>query len=170
MNLFDNYPEEEVVEELQGPWKVQFDPQGGDQASPLPSALQDWTTSSDERVKYYSGEAAYIDSIHPPEKREGETIWLDLGNLTAMAKVRVNGVYAGGAWTPLQGEHHRAGTSGKNQLEVTVVNNWMNRVIGDLNLPKAKRETWSLVNPYNKNSPLQPSGLLGPVTIKRVNY
>lgn len=106
-----------------------------------------------------------------PEKQEGETIWLDLGNLTAMAKVHVNGTYAGGAWTPpYRVNITEQVQAGENQLEVTVVNNWMNRVIGDLKLPKAKRETWCLVNPYNENSPLQPSGLFGPVTIKRINY
>ena len=167
MNLSDNYPEEEVVEELQGPWEVQFDPSRRGPSEPVTfQTLQDWTASSDERVKYYSGEATYVIPFTLPERQEGETIWLDLGRLTSMAKVHVNGTYAGGAWT-LQGEHHRPGTSGEENQLVTVVNNWMNRVIGDLNLPKAKRETWCLVNPYNENSPLQPSGLFGPVKLIR---
>jgi hypothetical protein len=172
LNLIDNYPEEQVLEELQGPWEVQFDPSRRGPGEPVTfQALQDWTTSSDEQIKYYSGEATYVIPFTLPEKQEGETIWLDLGNLTAMAKVHVNGMYAGGVWTP----PYRVNITdqvqaGENQLEVTVVNNWMNRVIGDLKLPKAKRETWCLVNPYNENSPLQPSGLFGPVTIKRINY
>ncbi|MGI6572026.1 MAG: glycosyl hydrolase [Fermentimonas sp.] len=172
MNLSDNYPEEEVVEELKGPWEVQFDPSRRGPSEPVTfQTLQDWTASGDEQVKYYSGEATYVISFTLPEKQEGETIWLDLGSLTAMAKVHVNGTYAGGAWTP----PYRVNITdqvqaGENQLEVTVVNNWMNRVIGDLKLPKAKWETWCLVNPYNEKSPLQPSGLFGPVTIKKVNY
>ena len=93
---------------------------------------------------------------------------VELGNLTAMAKVYVNGEYAGGVWTPpYKVDISPFAKTGVNDLRVVVVNNWMNRMIGDTNQLEAQRETWSLVNPYNTNSALQPSGLFGPVKIKK---
>lgn len=86
-----------------------------------------------------------------------------------MAKVTVNGVYAGGAWaSPYRIDITEQVKTGENELNIAVVNNWMNRIIGDLNLPEAQRETWYLVNPHNDSSPLQPSGLFGPVTIQNL--
>ena len=171
-DISDNYPQEVTVEELQGPWEVQFQPERrGPEESVTFQQLHDWTTSDDERVKYYSGEATYTVEFTLPDKQEGETVWLDLGNLTAMAKVNINGTYAGGAWTPpYRVDITEQVKAGENTLEVTVVNNWMNRVIGDLKLPEAQRETWYLVNPYNESSKLQPSGLFGPVTVNKINY
>ena len=88
-----------------------------------------------------------------------------------MAKVYVNDNYSDGAWTsPYSIDITKYIKSGDNKISVTVVNNWMNRIIGDLNIPEDKRETWCFVNPYNAQSPLQPSGLFGPVTIRSINY
>ena len=55
---------------------------------------------------------------------------------------------------------------GKNKLEIRVANLWPNRMIGDAAFP-AKRFTWSSYEPFNKNSQLPASGLLGPVTIRQ---
>lgn len=170
--ISNNYPEPTVLEKLEGPWKVLFDTaRRGPKESVIFETLQNWTTSSNERIKYYSGEAIYTIQFTLPEKQEGETILIDMGSLTAMAKVSVNGAYAGGSWTPPYRvditEHVKMGV---NELSITVVNNWMNRIIGDLNLPEAQRKTWYIVNPYNAQSPLQPSGLFGPVTINKIKY
>ena len=43
--------------------------------------------------------------------------------------------------------------------------NWRNRLIGDARLPEADRKTYATVNPYDENSGLQESGLLGPVRL-----
>lgn len=44
-------------------------------------------------------------------------------------------------------------------------------MIGDKALPKEKRETWAGINDYQPDSPLQKSGLMGPVTLEYVpNY
>ena len=46
----------------------------------------------------------------------------------------------------------------------------MNRLIGDLRLPPEKRPTWAHHNSWNVDSPLQPSGLLGPVSLLSIPY
>ncbi|MBK5196157.1 MAG: glycoside hydrolase family 2, partial [Proteiniphilum sp.] len=158
--------------ELKGPWEVAFDHSFRGPAEPVIfETLQDWTTSQNDSIKYYSGTAFYKIDFTSPGLKENETIEIDLGNLTAMAKVKVNGTDAGGVWTyPYRLNITDLVKQGNNELEIEVVNNWMNRLIGDLNLPEAERETWCFVNPYTPQSPLQPSGLFGPVTIQTVQY
>jgi len=86
-----------------------------------------------------------------------------------MAKVTVNGKYAGGLWTaPYRLDISGLVREGKNELRIEVVNTWVNRIIGDMQLPEEELESWMLVNPYDAESPLQPSGLLGPVTVSVV--
>ena len=102
---------------------------------------------------------------------KNKTYYLDLGKTMIMAKVSINGKYAGGAWTaPWRVNISDYLQEGENTLEISVVNNWMNRLIGDSMLPEDKRETWCPVNSYNKDSKLQPSGLLGPVSVYAISY
>ena len=102
---------------------------------------------------------------------EGKRIVIDLGALTAMAKVTVNNTYVGGLWTaPYTLDITDLVKKGDNVLKIEIVNNWMNRLIGDLKLPKEQRQTWSPINPYTADSPLQPSGLFGPVKIITKTY
>ncbi|MDR0392395.1 MAG: hypothetical protein LBH59_10845, partial [Planctomycetaceae bacterium] len=52
--------------------------------------------------------------------------------------------------------------SGKNEIEVEVVNLWANRIIGDRQLPTEQRKLKISRGP---NGNLYESGLLGPVQI-----
>lgn len=171
-NIVDNYPAPEIIEELKGPWSVSFDPLLRGPAEPVIfETLHDWTTSANESIKYYSGTAYYTIHFSVSEVKENEVIEVDLGNLTSMAKVKVNDTYVGGVWTyPYKLDISDFAKPGKNELVIEVVNNWMNRLIGDQNLPETQRETWCFVNPYNAKSPLQPSGLFGPVIVQSVKY
>ncbi len=167
-----NYPKQTVIAELSGPWTVQFDPaMRGPKEAVVFEKLQDWTTSADEQIKYYSGTAVYSSSFNLDQLPEGKTIKVNLGALTAMAKVFVNGKEAGGVWTPpYELDITSALQAGKNELKVEVVNTWVNRLIGDQKIPEAERPTWCPVNPYRADSPLQPSGLFGPVTVSVSDY
>jgi len=162
-----NYPEATQSQEIKTPWTVSFDPaQRGPEEAVIFETLTDWTASNDERVKYYSGTALYANSFVIENLPDHEKVVIDLGKFTAMAKVTVNGEYAGGLWTPpYQLDISDLVREGKNELKIEVVNTWVNRIIGDSHLPVEERETWLPVNPYDAESPLQPSGLLGPVTV-----
>jgi hypothetical protein len=58
---------------------------------------------------------------------------------------------------------------GANDLEIDVVNNWNNRLLGDSKLPVEKRTTWTSVDSGIKpGTQLISSGLMGPVIIEQL--
>jgi len=167
-----NYPEPAFLAEPKGPWTVNFDTTSwGPEQPVIFENLQDWTTSSVDRIKYYSGTAIYTNKFSLDQLPDGKKVLINLGSFTAMAKVTVNGYYAGGLWTaPYQLDITPFVKAGENDLEIELVNTWVNRLIGDQKLPENQRKTWCPVNPYKADSPLQPSGLFGPVTILSIAY
>ena len=54
--------------------------------------------------------------------------------------------------------------AGENTLSIKVVNLWPNRLIGDQQ-PGAEKITFAPGSTYKANSPLMPSGLIGPVQV-----
>ena len=132
-------------------------------------ALTDWSKHPDPGVKYFSGTADYARVLTIPAEMlaPGKRLFLDLGQVAVMARVRLNGQDLGILWkTPFTVEITAHAKAGSNPLEVTVVNLWPNRLIGDQSLPAAQRVAWTTWNPFRKDSPLLESGLLGPVTLR----
>ena len=167
-----NYPNPEIITELKGPWNVVFNStQRGPKEPVIFETLSDWTTSKDDLIKYYSGTAFYTCKFKLDKLETDKQIIINLGIFTAMAKVTVNGSYAGGVWTaPYQLNINQFVKVGENELKIEIVNTWVNRLIGDSKLPAEQRLTWCPANPYKADSKLQPSGLLGPVKIQSINY
>lgn len=165
-----NFPEFRSVQEIDGSWEVSFDPDWGGPDSVLFKDLVDWTERPEKGIKYYSGKATYRKAFNWSEpstiNQQPSAIHLDLGQVEVIADVKVNGQDCGIAWKqPYRVDITDAVREGENTLEVTVANRWPNRMIGDKFLPEDKRYTWASYDPFTKNSPLLPSGLLGPVRI-----
>jgi hypothetical protein len=78
----------------------------------------------------------------------------------------VNGKSLGIVWhAPYRVDATTALKPGANQLTIKVTNAWVNRFIGDRQPDAPKQYTFTTEKPYKANSPLQASGLLGPVTV-----
>jgi len=167
-----NYPAPALLANLKGPWTVNFNAsQRGPEEPVVFETLKDWTTSQDDRIKYYSGTAFYNCKFKLEKLPAGEQVIINLGDVTAMAKVTVNGTYAGGVWTaPYRLNITQLVKEGENELKIEVVNTWVNRLIGDSKLPIEQRLTWCPVNPYTPGNTLQTSGLKGPVMVLSIKY
>ena len=169
----DNYPKPEIITKIDQPWQVIFESDRYKRGPARPvtfTTLTDWSKHEDESIRYYSGTAIYKTTFDIKKKPAGK-LFVDLGQVTAMAKIKINGKYVGGVWTaPYRIEVSDVIRDGINELEVEVVNTWMNRLIGDLRLPEAERPTWAHHNSWNVHSPLQTSGLLGPVNLLSIKY
>lgn len=151
---------------LEGPWTVEFAASAGKPAFTRQlDKLMDWTDSEDPEVRFYSGHATYTSRFTLPAS--AKQVSLVLGEVIALAQVKVNGQAAGGVWTwPYRLDISRFVQEGENHLEVTVYNNWRNRLIWDAALEEKQRSTWSNMDDmYDTADQLQPSGLLGPVSI-----
>jgi hypothetical protein len=119
-------------------------------------------------VKYFSGTASYTKIVHaqPGWFKPGKHLWLDLGDVKDIAAVTLNGRPIGIAWkSPYRVDVTSVLRRGDNELNIKVTNLWVNRLIGDQQPDAAKKYTFTTFKPYNADSPLLPSGLLGPVQI-----
>ena len=143
------------VAELAGPWDVAF----GKRKLTF-EKLVDWTTRPE--VRYFSGTATYRKTFSLPSSALSRRLYLDLGNLSMLAEVRLNGNNVGVAWTPpFRLDISDAVTPSGNLLEVDVVNGWWNQLVGD---PKHERTQTNIR--LKPGAQPQESGLLGPVTIQ----
>jgi hypothetical protein len=123
-----------------------------------------------------------------PDARIDQALGLEV---EIMARVKLNGKDLGILWKPpYQVDLTKAAVKGINHLEISVVNLWVNRLIGDQLLPEdsERNKTGTLVKwpqwvidgkssrtgrksfvtfpLWKKNEPLRKSGLLGPVVLR----
>lgn len=177
-NADRNSPVAKEIMQINGKWQVAFDPQWGGPAEAGFPELVSWTARPESGIRYYSGRATY--RIHfdmgndafkkPVSGKSRPNLWLDLGDVRNVARIRLNGKDLGIFWcAPWRADITGAIQPGGNDLEIEVINLWANRVIGDLNLPKEQRFTttheifrFDMLRPA---TPLLESGLLGPVRI-----
>lgn len=177
---------------LAGPWQVAFPAQAGSARKVRYDKLGSWSEDSDSAIRYFSGTAQYTLKFNIPAALVGPNrlLDLDLGNVQVMADVTLNGKPLGVLWKPPY-RIDITGTAlpGANALSIRVTNLWVNRMIGDEQLPEdSDRSPSGMINAWpmwlqagkpsptgritftswrlwNRDSPLQPSGLLGPVTL-----
>lgn len=177
---------------LAGPWRLTFPAQ-----TKLPPRKMDkltaWNKMRADAAKYFSGTATYDTTFTVSAEQIGKDrgLYLDLGGVAVMAQVKLNGHDLGVLWKPpYRVEIDQFARSGENKLEVEVTDLWINRMIGDENLPEDSdrnpngtlkrwpnwllegkpsptgRETFTSWRLWHKGDKLQESGLLGPVTLQ----
>lgn len=166
MSIESNYPTMTEMITIDTPWHVTLTPMVGKEKKLTMSSLHDLASDPDDAVRYFSGTATYTTTFKLPALKKGKRLVLDLGSVGDMAKVTVNGKYAGGVWTaPYTVDVTDYLKKGKNTIKIEVVNTWVNRLIGDLQLPAEERQTWTFYRTLKAKSPLLPSGLLREVKI-----
>jgi len=155
------------VQEITGAWTVHFDTAWGGPASVEFPTLEDWTKRPEEGIKYYSGKAVYEKRFDANGIQPGMQYFLETGVVHNIAEIKLNGKALGILWTaPWRVEVTGLLQQTGNVLEITVVNCWPNRLIGDAALPAEKRLTHTNIV-FKPDAPLMPSGLLGPVVITK---
>jgi len=150
--------------DIDGPWQVTF---------PALRATFDklisWTESPNAAIKYHSGASTYRTTFLAPGTGGETRVFLDLGRVEALATVSVNGSAFPALWKlPYRVDITSALRPGKNELAITVVNTWNNRLVGDAQPGVTNLVTFLSLKAVNGNTPLQPAGLLGPVTLQTV--
>ena len=158
-------------EALNGDWSVSFEPGRGVPEivgfhhlvswSDLPLQLR--TTA---QVFLWHGHLLEDDRRSGDDIAKGAHLWLDLGDVRELADVKVNDVDLGIFWkTPFKVDVTSAIKPGRNRIEIQVTNLWVNRMIGDQQPWAMKKYAFADFMPYKADSPLLPSGLLGPVRL-----
>jgi hypothetical protein len=156
---------------VEGAWEVRFQPGRGAPDRITLDRLVSWSTSADAGVKYFSGTATYAKALEaaPGWFVPGARQWLDLGDVQSLAEVSVNGTALGVVWKrPFRVDVTGALKPGANAVEVKVTNLWVNRMVGDRQPGAQVQYTFTRPAFYKADSPLLPSGLLGPVRVLQV--
>ena len=164
---------------LPGPWRVTFEPGRGAPESAVFEQLTAWNEHPHEGIKFFSGKATYRKVFDLSSDEAKRALRLQLGEVKCIAQVRWNGNDLGVVWTdPWSVELTGVVKAGRNELEIDVINTWVNRLIGDAGQPKEKRITKTNIalqqgqrtikayQGFASDDPLMRSGLLGPVRLE----
>lgn len=117
---------------VNGKWNVEF--LDGTPFTITMPELVSWSAHTNSNIRYYSGRAAYTNYFEVNGKYK--TIQLDLGNIADIGEVILNGQSAGVVWTPPYTADITAFVKpGRNELRIMIANRWINRLIGDENIP-----------------------------------
>ncbi|MEP6845128.1 MAG: glycosyl hydrolase, partial [Panacibacter sp.] len=124
--------------EIKGAWQVSFPPGFGAPSQIILPELISFHKHADDAVKYFSGTANYKKefTISSQLLKKDNRILLDLGSVEVIAEVTVNGKDFGVLWKrPYHVDVTNALHAGVNTLEIKVTNQWVNRLIGDEQMP-----------------------------------
>lgn len=190
-----NFPKQSPVATLDGSWQVQFDPRWGGPTNPVTfEKLDDWTKRTEPGIRHFSGTAIYRKTFDAPQQQNLQ-LDLGVVNHTAKVRLngRDLGVVWTAPWQVKIPDGILRERD--NQLEIEVANVWANRLIGDEQEPPdcewipgergnggslkefpdwflkneprpAKgRYCFTTWNYFTKDSPVIPSGLIGPVRL-----
>lgn len=162
-----NFPPVKTLTTLDGNWVVNFNNKDiGPKAPVVMDKLNNWTTFDTDSIKYYSGTADYTTTFTMDNVSPDHTYQIDLGNVSVIATVTINGNEVGTTWIkPFVLDISDALVEGENKLEIKVANLWRNRLIKDKMLAEEDRYTWVSVEDIKPKEAPHPAGLLGPVTI-----
>ncbi len=150
---------------------ISFEPGYPASISPVKFTQLEWLTESkDPDIKYFAGTANYAISFKFPTDKlpPSDSILLDIGDFETLAEVKLNGTNLGRLWKPGTYLYIKGMLKTDNLLEVSVANIYRNRFIGDfIQYGKVKNLFTSspITDFLNKDMPLRPSGLKGPVKI-----
>ena len=175
-------------------WDIRFEPAYEEPAFSVEDVpLEDFSRSSDDRVRYFAGTAAFRGSFRLAEKTPCTV--LDLGKVNDIAILKVNGRCVDTLWCePYRRDVSDFVRKGRNTVEVEVSVNWANRMIGDERFPadydrddergekgygpsafpdfirgddrgESRRKSFATWSYWRAGDPLQEAGLAGPVRI-----
>lgn len=151
---------------LVGPWKLAFPPGWDTPESINLPELTPWSALTDPATRAFSGSATYTCAVQLETPAADTRVMLDLGRVSMIAEVTVNGKPAATLWAPpFRADITPYLVSGANAISIKVTNTWFNRLAYDAALPEAQRKTWTIRAPA-ANSPLETSGLIGPARLQ----
>ena len=130
----------------------------------LPGGPELWT-KLDDAARGFSGIGVYRAEFATEPGGGSGLSFLDLGRVADIARVRVNGVDCGVAWTaPFRVDVSHALIAGPNLIEVEVANPWRNRLIAEASV--AGGEMFApMTEVFEPTASPLPAGLAGPVVL-----
>jgi hypothetical protein len=151
--------------------RIEFFPISDEVIKPVEiTKLKSLTEFEDPAIKYFAGKTRYSINFSVPGNfsSSGDSIVLDLGNLSATSEVILNGKLLAYIWQPNTSLAVTELLKPENNLEITVANVCRNRFIGDLIQYGSVKSLWTtspIETILNKDMPLKPSGLIGPLKL-----
>jgi len=151
--------------------RIEFFPISDEVIKPVEiTKLKSLTEFDDPAIKYFAGKARYSINFSVPDNfiSSSDSIVLDLGNLGATSEVILNGKLLAYVWQPNTSLVVTELLKSENNLEITVANVCRNRFIGDLIQYGSVKSLWTtspIETILNKDMPLKPSGLIGPLKL-----